>query len=73
MQPVPQPLKAVLAAQGRTQVWVAKQTGRSTRYVCDVTNGLRPPSPGFKADVARLLALPEPVLFREEWLAVAVS
>lgn len=69
----PQPLKAVLEAQGRRQSWIATQTGRSRHHVWEVVNGLRRPSPTFKADVAAVLGLPEDVLFRADWLQSEAS
>lgn len=59
------PLGAVLAAQDRTQTWLAKRTGKSPAYVTKVINGTRRPSDDFKQRAADALGVPVAMLFPE--------
>lgn len=49
--------------QGRSLVWLARETGFSYGYVRMVAANLEKGSPRFRAACARVLGLPESVLF----------
>jgi hypothetical protein len=66
-RPVPQPVKAIAAAQRRTNRSIAAATRKSEHYVCRVFNGWQAPSPEFRAGVAAIFGLPEDALFRRDW------
>ncbi len=56
-------LAAVKAERGWTWRWLARQAGYSEAYVYMVRTGRRSASAAFRAAVARVLGLPEDVLF----------
>lgn len=63
---IPHPVRAVLRARGWSYVRLAGEVGRSDEYVRRVIAGMYPASPGFRADVAQALDLPESVLFNAD-------
>lgn len=72
MQPVPQPVKAVLALRRIRIAAIADATGKSVTYASRVLNGWQAPSAEFRSGVAAFLGLPEEELFRPAaaWLEV---
>jgi hypothetical protein len=62
----PQPAKAIVALQRRTNRSIAAAIGYCEHTVGRVLNGLEPPSPRFRTALSALLGLPEDVLFRQE-------
>lgn len=58
------PFAAILRhEQGRSQVWLARETGVSVQYVRAVASGAEKGSPGFRARCARVMGRPIDELF----------
>jgi hypothetical protein len=55
--------RIVMHEQGRSLVWLARETGFSHPYVKAVSAGQEKGSPRFRDACARVLGLPEAVLF----------
>lgn len=62
--PVPQPVAALLADEGRSQSWLARKIGYSIFYTNRVLRGHLEPGADFRSAVAALLNRPESELFR---------
>ena len=64
MEPTPQPAKAIVALQRRTNRSIAAELAYCEHTVGRVLNGIEPPSARFRTGLSALLGLPEEVLFR---------
>lgn len=62
--PVPHPVKTELAKRGRTQRWLAAETGVSPGVLSQVLNGHTAAWPALRRRIAERLELPESKLFR---------
>jgi transcriptional regulator with XRE-family HTH domain len=56
-------IERILDEQGRSMVWLARQTGVSQSYAWRMLRGERPLTPEFQAASARALGVPEDMLF----------
>lgn len=61
----PHPAKYVLDEQGRSLVWLSRQTGYHPDHLGRVLNGLLPPSPRIMAAVSMALGVDQSDLFRQ--------
>lgn len=59
-------VERVLDEQGRTMIWLARQTGISQSYVWRMLRGERPVTDEFKTAAAKALGVPEDLLFPTE-------
>lgn len=57
------PLWEVLDHQGRSITWLANATGRSQWYLFDVKKGKRATDKAFREECAKVLGVPEQMLF----------
>lgn len=55
----------MLAQQERTIAWLARKTGVSVSYAWKMLNGSRPLTPEFRERTAKVLNVPEDILFAE--------
>lgn len=68
------PFAAILRhEQGRSQVWLARETGVSVQYVRAVASGTEKGSPRFRAQCARVMGRPVDELFHGDSVSSATA